>query len=90
MSPAESYELPYSHKHSPGVLLTTYAVGELSAMNGVAGAYAEHAGMIHLVGMPSRTRELFRILMSLPFVDVDDDIRAKEAAVTSPHSRAWE
>ncbi|KAJ4142927.1 Pyruvate decarboxylase isozyme 3 [Fusarium oxysporum f. sp. narcissi] len=38
----------------PGVLLTTYGVGELSAMNGVAGAYAEHAGMIHIVGMTSR------------------------------------
>ena len=41
-------------KGVPGVILTTYAVGEMSAMNGIAGAYAEHAGMIHLVGMPSR------------------------------------
>ena len=44
-------------KGLPGVLVTTYAVGELSAINGVAGAYAEHAGMIHIVGMPSRQRE---------------------------------
>ena len=43
-------------KNTPGALLTTYAVGELSAMNGVAGAYAEHAGMIHIVGMSSRSR----------------------------------
>lgn len=41
-------------KGKPGVLVTTYAVGELSAMNGVAGAYAEHAGIIHIVGMTSR------------------------------------
>jgi pyruvate decarboxylase len=41
-------------KGMPGALVTTYAVGELSAMNGVAGAYAEHAGMIHIVGMPAR------------------------------------
>lgn len=41
-------------KGSPAALITTYAVGELSAMNGVAGAYAEHAGMIHIVGMPAR------------------------------------
>lgn len=41
----------------PAVLVTTYAVGELSAMNGVAGAYAEHAGMIHVVGMPTRASE---------------------------------
>jgi len=42
-------------KGMPAALVTTYAVGELSAMNGVAGAYAEHAGMIHIVGMPART-----------------------------------
>ena len=41
-------------KGHPAALLTTYGVGELSAMNGVAGAYAEQAGMIHLVGMTSR------------------------------------
>lgn len=49
-------------KEMPGVILTTYAVGELSAMNGVAGAYAEHAGMIHIVGMPSRARKKPQIL----------------------------
>ena len=38
----------------PAALITTYGVGELSAMNGVAGAYAEQAGMIHIVGMTSR------------------------------------
>ena len=43
-------------KGHPAALLTTYGVGELSAMNGVAGAYAEQAGMIHLVGMTSRPR----------------------------------
>jgi len=41
-------------KGVPTALVTTYAVGELSAMNGVAGAYAEQACMIHIVGMPSR------------------------------------
>ena len=41
-------------KGHPAALLTTYGVGELSAMNGVAGAYAEQAGMIHLVGMTAR------------------------------------
>ena len=41
-------------KGVPAALVTTYGVGELSAMNGVAGAYAEHAGMIHIVGMTAR------------------------------------
>jgi len=34
---------------------TTYAVGELSAINGIGGAYAEHVPIFHLVGMPARS-----------------------------------
>lgn len=33
-----------------GVMLTTYGVGELSALNGIAGAYTEYAPVLHLVG----------------------------------------
>lgn len=47
----------------PGALITTYGVGELSAMNGVAGAYAEHAGMIHIVGMTSRAVQQARLMV---------------------------
>ena len=38
----------------PGALITTYGVGELSAINGIAGAYSEHISIIHIVGMTSR------------------------------------
>ncbi|GAA5822122.1 hypothetical protein JCM10212_005920 [Sporobolomyces blumeae] len=34
-------------------LLTTFGVGELSAVNGVAGAYSERVPIIHIVGVPS-------------------------------------
>lgn len=34
----------------PGVLITTYSVGKLSAINGIGGAYAEHVPIIHIVG----------------------------------------
>ncbi|KAJ0422897.1 thiamine diphosphate-binding protein [Aspergillus carlsbadensis] len=37
-------------KGSPGVLVTTMGVGELSALNGVAGAYTENVKLIHIVG----------------------------------------
>ncbi|KAF3163486.1 hypothetical protein TWF106_004783 [Orbilia oligospora] len=47
----------------PGVLVTTYGVGELSAMNGVAGAYAEHAGFIHIVGNTSRQLQQNKIMI---------------------------
>ncbi|KAK6344540.1 hypothetical protein TWF696_008174 [Orbilia brochopaga] len=47
----------------PGVLITTYGVGELSAMNGVAGAYAEHAGFIHIVGNTARPLQENKIMI---------------------------
>ncbi|PVH71380.1 pyruvate decarboxylase [Cadophora sp. DSE1049] len=37
-------------KGTPGVLVTTMGVGELSALNGVAGAYTEQVKLIHVVG----------------------------------------
>ncbi|MGD9622380.1 MAG: alpha-keto acid decarboxylase family protein [Mycolicibacterium sp.] len=42
----------YARTGKPGVLLTTYGVGCLSAINGVAGAYCEHVPLIHISGAP--------------------------------------
>src|SRR5262249_15506808 len=39
------------------MLLTTYAVGELSALNGVMGAKAERSCVFHLVGMPTMRKQ---------------------------------
>jgi pyruvate decarboxylase len=47
----------------PGVLVTTYGVGELSAINGVAGAYSEHVPIIHIVGTTSRLARRDRIMI---------------------------
>ncbi|EXJ57746.1 uncharacterized protein A1O5_12536 [Cladophialophora psammophila CBS 110553] len=38
---------------SPGVVVTTMGVGELSALNGIAGAYTEQVKVIHIVGTTS-------------------------------------
>ena len=47
----------------PGVLVTTYGVGELSAINGVSGAYSEHVPIIHIVGTTSRLARRDRIMI---------------------------
>lgn len=39
------------------VLITTYGVGELSAINGVAGAFAEHMPVLHIVGTTSSVQQ---------------------------------
>ncbi|KAI1937293.1 hypothetical protein LOZ66_004211 [Ophidiomyces ophidiicola] len=38
----------------PGAVVTTYGVGELSAINGIAGAFSEYVPVIHIVGNTSR------------------------------------
>jgi indolepyruvate decarboxylase len=43
----------YARVRGAAMLATTYAVGELSALNGVMGAKAERSLIFHVVGMPS-------------------------------------
>lgn len=40
----------YARCNGAGALLTTFGVGELSAINGIAGSYAEYLPVIHIVG----------------------------------------
>jgi pyruvate decarboxylase len=44
----------YSRIRGIGTLVTTFGVGELSAINAIAGAYAERAPVVHIVGTPNR------------------------------------
>ncbi|EAU1469699.1 alpha-keto acid decarboxylase family protein [Salmonella enterica] len=42
----------YARISGAGALLTTFGVGELSAINGIAGSYAEYVPVLHIVGAP--------------------------------------
>ncbi|ESE87471.1 indolepyruvate decarboxylase [Salmonella enterica subsp. indica serovar 6,14,25:z10:1,(2),7 str. 1121] len=42
----------YARMSGAGALLTTFGVGELSAINGLAGSYAEYVPVLHIVGAP--------------------------------------
>lgn len=53
----------YSRVNGFACLVTTFGVGELSAVNAVAGAYAEHIPLIHVVGMPSISAEKQKLLL---------------------------
>lgn len=43
----------YARCKPAAALLTTFGVGELSAINGIAGSYAEYLPIIHIVGAPA-------------------------------------
>lgn len=47
----------YARCRGAAALLTTFGVGELSAINGVAGSYAEYLPVVHIVGAPSQTSQ---------------------------------
>jgi len=52
----------YARIRGASLLVTTYGVGELSALNGVMGAKAERSLVFHLVGMPSyQNQQLHKI-----------------------------
>ena len=53
----------YARIKRVGAVCTTYGVGELSALNGIAGAFAENLPLFHLVGMPNRSAQEARALL---------------------------
>ena len=44
----------YARIRGLAALFTTFGVGELSAINAVAGSFAEHVPVVHIVGTPAR------------------------------------
>jgi indolepyruvate decarboxylase len=61
----------YARVRGAAMLSTTYAVGELSAINGVMGAKAERSLVFHVVGMPSVQNQRLRKTMHHTFGDGD-------------------
>jgi indolepyruvate decarboxylase len=59
----------YARVRGAAMLATTYAVGELSALNGVMGAKAERSLVFHVVGMPSYQNQRLRRIMHHTFGD---------------------
>ena len=50
----------YGRLRGMAALATTFGVGELSAANAIAGSYAEHVPVIHIVGAPAKEAQAAR------------------------------
>ncbi|KAI1106223.1 thiamine diphosphate-binding protein [Jackrogersella minutella] len=59
----------YARIKGIGAIITTFGVGELSAINAIAGAYAERAAVVHIVGTPERASQDSRLLIHHTFND---------------------
>jgi indolepyruvate decarboxylase len=47
----------YARLRGAGALMTTFGVGELSAVNAIAGSYAEYVSVLHVVGGPATSTQ---------------------------------
>ncbi|KAH8156714.1 hypothetical protein CIB48_g11533 [Xylaria polymorpha] len=61
----------YARIKGVGALITTFGVGELSAINAIAGAYAERAAVVHIVGTPDRPTQDARMATHVTVAQVD-------------------
>jgi alpha-keto-acid decarboxylase len=86
----------YGRMRGAAALLTTFGVGELSAINALAGSYAEHVPVLHIVGSPSfGSQSAHRIVHhSLGdgvfdhFIDMHADITCARGALTESNATA--
>ncbi|KAF7554794.1 hypothetical protein G7Z17_g2675 [Cylindrodendrum hubeiense] len=81
----------YARIKGAGALITTFGVGELSAINAIAGSYAERAPVIHIVGTPARSSQDLRVLQHHTFNDGEYRRFAQmHAHVTVAQTRLWD
>ncbi|KAG5939801.1 hypothetical protein E4U60_000733 [Claviceps pazoutovae] len=81
----------YARIKGLGAIVTTFGVGELSAINAIAGAYAEFAPVVHVVGVPSRELQSERTMMHHTFKDGNYERFAQMAAlVTVAQTKLWD
>ncbi|KZZ90842.1 pyruvate decarboxylase [Moelleriella libera RCEF 2490] len=81
----------YARIKGLGAVVTTFGVGELSAINAIAGAYAEFAPVVHIVGTPARQVQETRTLVHHTLKDGEFGrfaLMAKQ--VTVAQTRLWE
>ena len=76
----------YARVRGVAALCTTFGVGELSALNGIAGAYAEHLPVFHLVGTPSVPTQASRRAMHHTLGTGDFDLFRR---MSEPLAAAW-
>jgi alpha-keto-acid decarboxylase len=86
----------YGRTRGIGALMTTFGVGELSAINALTGSFAERVGVVHIVGSPSSgTQAAQRVVhhslgdgVFTHFLDMHAPITCARAALTPENAVA--
>jgi alpha-keto-acid decarboxylase len=86
----------YARLRGIAALCTTFGVGELSAINAVAGSYAEHVPVVHVVGAPAAAKQAAHLAVHHTlgdgefgrFAAMHADITCARAALTPENAAA--
>lgn len=86
----------YARVKGMGAVITTFGVGELSAINAIAGAYSEYVPVVHIVGQPTTASQSNSLLLHHTlgngdfnaFVNMSAPISADIARLTNAHEAA--
>lgn len=73
----------YARVNGIAALVTTFGVGELSAVNAIAGAYSEYVPIVHIVGVPSTISQRNGMLLHHTLGNGDFKVFAKMSAEIS-------
>ncbi|KAF1956456.1 pyruvate decarboxylase [Byssothecium circinans] len=73
----------YARVNGVGALVTTFGVGELSAVNALAGAYSEYVPVVHIVGYPTTTAQKDGLLLHHTLGNGDFHVFSKMSAQIS-------
>ncbi|EDO15117.1 hypothetical protein Kpol_1046p9, partial [Vanderwaltozyma polyspora DSM 70294] len=82
----------YARLKRLGCLITTFGVGELSALNGIAGSFSEHLGILHVVRMPPLRLNHSIVLILFRNGDYKFPMKARDILVTPriSHRNLWD
>ncbi|KAH8693963.1 pyruvate decarboxylase [Talaromyces proteolyticus] len=83
----------YARVKGISAMVTTFGVGELSALNAIAGAYSEHVPLVHIVGQPSTASQRDGMLLHhtlgngdyYVFADISAKLSICNVRITDPH-----
>jgi pyruvate decarboxylase len=86
----------YARAKGMSAIVTTFGVGELSAVNAIAGAHSEHVPVVHILGKPSTISQKDGMLLHHTlgngnfnvFADMNRDISCVMARLPSPDDAA--
>src|SRR5262245_50956405 len=73
----------YARVNGVAALVTTFGVGELSAVNALAGAYSEYVPVVHIVGYPSTSSQRNGLLLHHTLGNGDFQVFEKMSAQIS-------